>query len=127
MSAGDAKRLGDAAKETLSKVNPAAPGIMTTPTAPVTPATSPAPAKPATPAAPVTLPALVVSASTLPAPVVSASTLPAPVSLTKNADDSKATALTSDVLAALDKAVDNLLQAVTSGDVSHVTRRSRAC
>ncbi|WP_328747595.1 hypothetical protein OHT57_18825 [Streptomyces sp. NBC_00285] len=106
LSPEEATKLGDAVKDAIAKVSAAAPA---------------APAVPVAPPAP-----------TLPTSSLPTSTLPALPSLTKSADDSKASAasaassamlpadLVADSLAALQKAVDTLLKAVTSGDVTQV-------
>ncbi|CCK29969.1 putative secreted protein [Streptomyces davaonensis JCM 4913] len=115
LPAADAQKLGQAVKDAIAKATAAAPvappavavpGTSTsTSTAPTTPATSATPALPATPTLPTTLP-----------------TLP---TLTKS-DDSKAPSaelpadLVADALAGLQKAVDALLTAVTSGNVAAV-------
>ena len=105
LSPEEATKLVDAVKAAIAKVSAAAPA------APVTP-----------PAA--TLPAAPTGA--LPTSSLPTSSLPALPSLTKSADDSKASSaqlpadLVADALAALQKAVDTLLKAVTSGDPTQV-------
>ncbi|WAZ21849.1 hypothetical protein STRCI_003050 [Streptomyces cinnabarinus] len=118
LPAADAQKLGQAVKDAIAKataVAPVAPPAVavpgtstsssTVPAAPATPATSATPALPATP-------------TTLPA-------TPALPTLGKS-DDSKAPSaelpadLVADALAGLQKAVDSLLAAVTSGNVAAV-------
>lgn len=105
LSAADAKRLGDAAKRALGEATaPAAPTASATPTATAKPTASASPAAPA------------------PAPTASGVLLPAPA---KHAAGSRAVGQraadpTSDALAAVQKALDNLLKTVASGDVSQV-------
>ncbi|MGC0340653.1 hypothetical protein [Streptomyces sp. SLBN-8D4] len=99
LPAADVGTLGKAATDALAKVSAAVPAAPATPALPATSAASPAPALPATPALPV---------------------LP---TLAKNSGDAKpraAAGLIGDALAALQKAIDALLQAVTSGDVTQV-------
>ncbi|MFF4782435.1 hypothetical protein ACFY3E_14190 [Streptomyces griseorubiginosus] len=113
LSAEEATTLGDAVKAAIAKVGAAAPA------APSVPA---APAVPAVPALPQT------STGTLPTGSLPA--LPAAAPLTQPARsgaDSRAVAsaklpadLVDDALAGLEEAVDTLLAAVTSGDVSKV-------
>ncbi|WP_330290886.1 hypothetical protein [Streptomyces sp. NBC_00576] len=91
---------------------PATPAVPATPEAPATPAVPTTPEAPATPAMPTTpdlpaKPALPV-VSTLPAPLKGAKAVKGPL-------DIKA-----DALVALQKSVDALLKAVTSGDAANV-------
>lgn len=123
LSAEEATTLGDAVKAAIEKVGavaaPAAPAVPSVPAAPAVPAVPSAPAVPAVPALPQT------STSTLPT-----GSLPAAAPLAPLADsgaDSRAVAsaklpddLVADALAGLQKAVDTLLAAVTSGDVTQV-------
>ncbi|MDT9700203.1 hypothetical protein [Streptomyces sp. P17] len=114
LPAADAEKLGQAVKDAIAKVSAAAPAapsanLPATSTSTST-STSTTPTTPAAPTAP--------AAPTLPA----APALPA---LTKS-DDSKAPSaqlpadLVADALAALQKAVNTLLTAITSGDVGQV-------
>lgn len=124
LSPEEATKLGDAVKDAIAKVSAAAPA------APAAPAVPAVPAAPAVPAVPVTPPT-----STLPTSTLPTSSLPTLPSLTKGVDDSKASEasaasvassaklpadLVADALAALQKAVDTLLTAVTSGDITQV-------
>ncbi|MFF7639283.1 hypothetical protein [Streptomyces canus] len=93
LPAADADTLGKAATDALAKVSAAVPAAPATPALPATSAAPPAPAMPVLP------------------------------TLAKNSGDAKpraAAGLTGDALAALQKAIDALLQAVTSGDVTQV-------
>ncbi|MFF7276776.1 hypothetical protein [Streptomyces griseorubiginosus] len=115
LSAEEATKLGDAVKAAIEKVSaaPAAPAVPSVPSVPAVPAV------PATPALPQT-PTSSLPTGSLPA----VPTLP---SLSTSGDDSKAGAsaklpadLVADALAGLQKAVDTLLAAATSGDVTQV-------
>jgi hypothetical protein len=114
----EATKLTDAVKEAIAAAAaapaPATPPVSlpTTPEVPATPAVPTTPEAPATPAAPTTpdLPAnpAVPVVSTLPAPLKGAKAVKGPL-------DIKA-----DALVALQKSVDALLKAVTSGDAANV-------
>ncbi|NEB02014.1 hypothetical protein [Streptomyces sp. SID13726] len=109
LSPEEATKLGDAVKDAIAKVGAAAPA------APVAP---PATTLPEAPTA-------ALPTSSLPTGALPTSSLPTLPSLTKSADDSKAAAklpsdLVADALASLQKAVDTLLKAVTSGDPTQV-------
>ncbi|MEW2115172.1 hypothetical protein AB0945_08260 [Streptomyces sp. NPDC005474] len=115
LSMDEATKLGDTVKEAITAASPAAPAPaippVSLPTTPATPATPAAPALPTTPALPAT-PAVPAKPAV---PVASASTLPAPDKAVKGPRDLKA-----DALAALQKSVDALLKAATSGDATSV-------
>ncbi|MFD4522444.1 hypothetical protein ACFWP7_00600 [Streptomyces sp. NPDC058470] len=129
LSADQAATLGQAVKDAIAKLTAAVPVTppVAVPDAPAVPAT---PALPATPAAPA-----VPAVPALPA----APALPAVPALPKSAGDqddkapgasgSRAAApadLKADALAALQKAVDTLLAAVTSGDPAGVVPAATA-
>lgn len=143
LSPEEATKLVDAVKSAIAKVTaaaPAAPALPVTPPAglPVTPpaalpVTPPATTLPATPNAadPTSalptggLPTSSLPTSSLPTSSLPTSALPALPGVTRVGDDSKAPAalpddLVGDALAALQKAVDTLLKAVTSGDPTQV-------
>ncbi|MGW7420497.1 hypothetical protein ACWGJB_10600 [Streptomyces sp. NPDC054813] len=105
-----ATQLGDAVKAAIAQVTAAAPA----PTAPATPALPSAPALPSLPAVP--------SASAVPsAPTVPAAfPVPAAAQAKGLGGAPAAKDLAGDALTALQTAVDNLLKAATSGDVSQV-------
>ncbi|MEU0406793.1 hypothetical protein ABZ307_03075 [Streptomyces griseorubiginosus] len=107
LSTEEATKLGDAVKAAIEKVSAAAPAAPSVPAAPAVPATPVLPQTPAT---------------SLPT-----GALPAVPALPKSGDDSKAGVaaklpadLVADALAGLQKAVDTLLAAATSGDVTQV-------
>ncbi|MER6343106.1 hypothetical protein ACWC10_08795 [Streptomyces sp. NPDC001595] len=103
LSSADAARLGDAAKESIAKVQEAAPAAQPAaglPQAPAAPAVPAVPSTPAKPADPVVLPAL---------PGIAQSDAKAP-----------AADLTDDALAALQQAIDKLIDAATSGKVDDI-------
>jgi hypothetical protein len=102
LSAAEATELGTAVRDAIAKAT------RTAPTAPVTPTTPATPTTPVTPATPA-----------LPTAVVPTGTLPA---LTKSGGEAEAapTDVIGDALAALQKAIDELIQAVTSGDAEQV-------
>lgn len=143
LSAKEAKELGDAVRAAMAQARPVAAGNVRAPGGPAAPADAATPtgaAAPAVAATPTDAPALGVAATPAgpatpaeqavsPAPSAtasSASLLPAPLTLpavdgtlapTASASPSEPASpgLSSDVLAALDKAVTALLQAATSG------------
>ncbi|MGV9451310.1 hypothetical protein [Streptomyces sp. NPDC003635] len=108
LPAADADKLGQAVKDALAKVTAAAPAAPSA-NLPATPATPNAPATPAAPALP--------NAPALP-------TLPTLPTLSKSDDKAPSAELPADLvadaLATVQKAVDALLKAVTSGDVGQV-------
>ena len=128
LSTEEATRLGDAVKAAIDKVGAAAPAAPAVPAVPEAPAVPSAPAVPAVPAVPATPALPQTPTSSLPTGSLSAvPAAPALPSLAKSGDDSKAGAsaklpadLVADALAGLRKAVDTLLAAATSGDVTQV-------
>ncbi|MGC0403236.1 hypothetical protein RKD27_005880 [Streptomyces sp. SAI-126] len=120
LSPEEATKLGDAVKSALSKITAAAPAAPATPAVPAVP--------PVTPALP-QVPTSSLPTSSLPTAALPTGTLPTLPSLARGGDDSKALSassaklpadLVADAYAALSKAVDTLLEAVTSGDVAKV-------
>ncbi|MFJ1974857.1 hypothetical protein ACIO93_40225 [Streptomyces sp. NPDC087903] len=119
LSAVEANSLVEAVKTAVAKIIAATPAAS---------ATTPATTLPATPVT--TLPATTLPATTLPATSAAADStvvvqaLPAAPVLTTSAGDSKAAApsadLTDDALTELQPAIDTLVKAATSGDVSQV-------
>lgn len=102
LSAADAAALGTAVKDAIAEVTETAPVSPGTGTSASTAPTAPAPSTlPATPAVPAT-------------PATPATTLPA---FTRKAPAD----VIGDALAALQKAIDELIKAVTSGDAAQVT------
>ncbi|MFI1353106.1 hypothetical protein ACH4TV_05910 [Streptomyces sp. NPDC020898] len=124
----EATKLGDAVKEAIAAASAAAPAapavppvaLPTTPEAPATPALPETPAVPTTPALPET-PAVPTTPALPETPAVP--TTPA-LKNAEGAADAKAVKgpfdIKADALVALQKAVDTLLKAVTSGDVAQV-------
>ncbi|MGX1130793.1 hypothetical protein RKD49_002983 [Streptomyces glaucescens] len=110
LSAEEAKKLGDAAKESIAKLGTAASAAPAAPAAPAVPA---APAAPSAPTVP----------STSNAPIV---TLPAPASLVKNDPAASATDVRAGLLDELQKAIDALIEAATSGLVDQVVPSATA-
>ncbi|MEU2619703.1 hypothetical protein ABZ642_16495 [Streptomyces sp. NPDC007157] len=105
-----ATQLGDAVKAAIAQVTAAAPAPA--PTVPTTPALPSAPALPSVPA----LPSAVPSTPAVPA----AFPVPAAAQAKGLGGAPAAKDLAGDALTALQTAVDNLLKAATSGDVSQV-------
>ncbi|MER7836507.1 hypothetical protein ABTY98_11460 [Streptomyces sp. NPDC096040] len=132
LTADQATQLGDAVKAAIAQITAAAPTSAASPAAakPATPAAPPTTAAPSAPPATPTAPATparpsasgLPSASAVPsAPAVPAAfAVPAPDQGKGLGGAPSAKGLTSDALTALQTAVDNLLKAATSGDVSQV-------
>ncbi|MGW0184147.1 hypothetical protein ACWDV7_00075 [Streptomyces sp. NPDC003362] len=110
LSAEEAKKLGDAAKASIAKLGTAASAAPAAPAAPAVPAVPAAPSAPTVP-------------STSNAPIV---TLPAPASLVKNDPAASATDVRAGVLDDLQKAIDALIEAATSGLVDQVVPAATA-
>ncbi|MFI9769319.1 hypothetical protein ACIHJG_20970 [Streptomyces sp. NPDC052415] len=135
LSAAEAEKLGTIAKDAIAMVAsavpaaqvPAAPATPTAPAAPTAPDTAAAPSTPAVPTAPdaPSTPAAPATPAASALPV--APSLPAAPPTLSTSDDSKVPPtqapgdLVKDALAALQKGVDELLGAVTAGDVTKVT------
>ncbi|MER7574358.1 hypothetical protein [Streptomyces sp. NPDC126514] len=132
LSAAEAEKLGTIAKDAIAMVAsavpaaqvPAAPATPTAPAVPTAPSTAAAPSAPAVPTAPSTPAApSAPAASALPV----APSVPAAPPTLSTSDDSKVPPtqapgdLVKDALAALQRGVDELLGAVTAGDVTKVT------
>ncbi|MFD7437192.1 hypothetical protein [Streptomyces sp. NPDC059861] len=99
---------------------PATPGAQATPAAPSAPAAPSVPAAPSTPAvpsAPATPATPTTPATNLPATSVPATTLPAPVD---DDIDMPSADVTEDAISELEKLIDELLDAATSGAVNEV-------
>ncbi|RRR75731.1 hypothetical protein [Streptomyces sp. RP5T] len=107
LPAADAAEFATAVKDAIAKATTTAPVTSTTPATSTTPSPSTLPATPALPSAPAP-------------PTASATTLPAPM---RHGDVTQAAPadVIGDALAALQKAVDELIKAVTSGDAAQVT------
>ncbi|MGW7243578.1 hypothetical protein [Streptomyces sp. NPDC054804] len=108
-----ATQLGDAVKAAIAQVTAAAPAPA--PTVPATPALPSAPALPSVPA----VPSAASAVSSAPA-VPAAFPVPAAAQAKGLGGAPAAKDLAGDALTALQTAVDNLLKAATSGDVSQV-------
>ncbi|MER5516026.1 hypothetical protein [Streptomyces sp. NPDC002763] len=112
LTPAQATQLGDAVKAAIAQVTAAAPAPA--PTAPATPALPSAPALPSLPAVPSA--SAVASTPAVPA----AFPVPAAAQAKGLGGAPAAKDLAGDALTALQTAVDNLLKAATSGDVSQV-------
>ncbi|MCX4700634.1 hypothetical protein [Streptomyces sp. NBC_01373] len=126
LTAEEATKLGDAVKDAIAKVTAAAPAALAAPAAPAAPETLPDTTAPTTTTPGTTTPGTTTPGTTTPGTTTPTSTLPTLPTLTKSGD-SQAPAvellpadLVADALAGLQKAVDTLLKAVTSGDAAQV-------